>query len=558
MKELIRDTAFGHLIRLVSRGKYLQFAEERDPTIWTRFVDEKKSGYLAHHGDTNPPEDGEKEIEGLGGVRTRDDQYVLQEPPMRAHRGSGDSSRTRVGDEQIAVNHASGVKVDPEKGQDYHLVTWYGDNDPENPLNWSAFKKVFVTFELCLLTTSVYIGSSIYSVGTESVMATFGVSQVAATLGLCLFVAGYGLGPMLWSPMSEIPQIGRNPIYLGTLAVFVAFQAPTALASNFGMLLAFRFLTGFFGSPVLATGGASLSDIYAPAQRAYAMSIWGVAAVCGPTLGPVVGAFAVQFGGFNSTISAPWTWPIWILMWLSAFCLVFLFFFMPETSANNILVRRTRRLRKITGDDKLICEPELMSRQMTGNAIVQMILVKPFTLNFTEPMVFLLNLYIALIYGILYIWFESFVIVFVEIEHFSLYQEGLAYLGILVGVFVTIPPFFIYLKKYLEPKFDANGNIQPEERLTSAFVGAFMIPICLFWFGWSAGRTHWIMPIIGSSFFGGGSFLLFNSVLNYLPDAYPEHAASVLAGNDLMRSSFGAGFPVSCLTMGSYGSYTDV
>ena len=56
--------------------------------------------------------------------------------------------------------------------------------------------------------------------------------------------------------MSEIPQIGRNPIYLATLAVFVAFQAPTALASNFGMLLAFRFLTGFFGSPVLATGGA--------------------------------------------------------------------------------------------------------------------------------------------------------------------------------------------------------------------------------------------------------------------------------------------------------------
>lgn len=60
----------------------------------------------------------------------------------------------------------------------------------------------------------------------------------------------------IWSPMSEIPQIGRNPIYLATLAVFVAFQAPTALASNFGMLLAFRFLTGFFGSPVLATGGA--------------------------------------------------------------------------------------------------------------------------------------------------------------------------------------------------------------------------------------------------------------------------------------------------------------
>jgi hypothetical protein len=59
-------------------------------------------------------------------------------------------------------------------------------------MNWSKVKKFFVTFEICLLTTSVYIGSSIYSAGTESVMATFGVSQVAATLGLTLFVAGYG------------------------------------------------------------------------------------------------------------------------------------------------------------------------------------------------------------------------------------------------------------------------------------------------------------------------------------------------------------------------------
>jgi len=43
--------------------------------------------------------------------------------------------------------------------------------------------------------------------------------------------------------------------------------------------------------------------------------------------------------------------------------------------------------------------------------------------------------------------------------------------------------------------------------------------------------------------------LLFNSVLNYLPDAYPEYAASVLAGNDLFRSSFGAGFPLFASAM---------
>ena len=187
MADLIRDTAFGHLIRFVTRSKYLQYAEERDPSIWTRYIDEKKSAHLAHHGDTNSPEDGAA-IEGLGGVRTRENGGHDSE---NGGHDSETSSQTRVGEE--GVNHASGVKVDTEKGKDVHLVTWYGDNDPENPMNWSLAKRIFVTAEICLLTTSVYIGSSIYSAGTQDVMAIFGVSRVAATLGLTLFVAGYGI-----------------------------------------------------------------------------------------------------------------------------------------------------------------------------------------------------------------------------------------------------------------------------------------------------------------------------------------------------------------------------
>lgn len=414
-------------------------------------------------------------------------------------------------------------------------------NTTQNPMNWSLNKKLFVTFEICLLTFGIYIGSAIYTAGIEDVTVVFGVSKVAATLGLTLFVAGYGLGPMLWSPMSEIPQVGRQPVYFGTLLIFVLFQIPTALATNFGMLLAFRFLTGFFGSPVLATGGASLSDIFTPKKRAYAISVWGVAAVCGPTLGPLIGGFAAEAKG--------WTWTIWELMWMSGFALVMIFFFLPETSANNILYRKTRRLRKITGNKDLICEPEIQGESMTGKDIVMMVLVRPITLNFQEPMVFLLNLYIALIYGLLYIWFESFPIVFIEGYGFSLGLEGVAFLGIFVGALVVIPPFWAYLYYYTEPRFDENGNIAPEQRLPPAFVGGICVVICLFWFGWSSGRSPWIVPIIGSSFFSIGAFCLFNAVLNYLGDAYPDYVASVLAGNDLMRSAFGAGFPLFATAM---------
>lgn len=127
------------------------------------------------------------------------------------------------------------------------------------------------------------------------------------------------------------------------------------------MLLAFRFLTGLFGSPALATGGATIADMYRPQKQAYGLAIWGIGAVCGPVLGPLVGGFAAQ--------AEDWTWPIWELMWLSGFCWVFLFFLLPETSSANIIYRRTKRLRQITGDQGLTCEPEIMAEQMTANDV---------------------------------------------------------------------------------------------------------------------------------------------------------------------------------------------
>jgi MFS transporter, DHA1 family, multidrug resistance protein len=184
-----------------------------------------------------------------------------------------------------------------------HLVSFTNDTPVQNPRNWSLAKKCFVTFNICFLTTSVYIGSAIYTAGLRDVMQEFEISQTVAILGLTLYVAGYGLGPMLWAPMSEVPYFGRNPVYIGTLAVFVGFNFAVVYAKNTGMLLAFRFLTGFFGSPVLATGGATIADLYKPSKMPYALAVYGIANVLGPVLGPLVGGFAAEFKGWTCECS---------------------------------------------------------------------------------------------------------------------------------------------------------------------------------------------------------------------------------------------------------------
>ena len=87
MVGLIRDTAFGQIVRVASGRRYFKYPEEENHDLWKKFIDEKKSGHLAHHGSTAPPEDGE-EINGLGGTRTRDDGSSAD---------SETSSKTHVG-----------------------------------------------------------------------------------------------------------------------------------------------------------------------------------------------------------------------------------------------------------------------------------------------------------------------------------------------------------------------------------------------------------------------------------------------------------------------------
>lgn len=323
---------------------------------------------------------------------------------------------------------------------------------------------------------------------------------------------------------------------------FAVLQLPIIYAPNFGTLLAFRFITGLIGSPVLATGGATIAEMYAPQKQAYGMGVWDIATVFGPAIGPLIGGVAAATKG--------WKWTIWELVWLSGFCFVFLFFFLPETSSNNILYRRTSRIRALTKNPKIKCKPELEAEGMSWKDFGVAVLIRPFSLSFTEPICFVLNLYSALIYGLLYLWFESFPIVFVDIYHFSGGTEGLAFLGMLIGSFTIMVPFFYYTHRFVEPQFNENDQLRPEVRLQPAMVGAFFIPVCLFWFGWSARPSiHWIMPIIGSAFFSMGSFLLYMAVFSYLGDAYPKYVASVFAGNDLIRSVFGAAFPLFANTM---------
>jgi hypothetical protein len=92
----------------------------------------------------------------------------------------------------------------------------------------------------------------------------------------------------------------------------------------------------------------------------------------------------------------------------------------------------------------------------------------------------------AILLGILYLFFGAFPLVFQNNHGFSLSQTGLAFLGLLVGMLAGVSSDPIWRRVYgrlvrrREEQGGEFGVSEPEDRLPSTILGAWVIPIALF------------------------------------------------------------------------------
>jgi len=282
--------------------------------------------------------------------------------------------------------------------QTLKIVSWDGPDDPENPLNLPLIQKIIITLLIDLYTWSIYVGSSLYTSTQDAVMAKFGVGHVEAPLGLALYVLAYGLGALLFSPLSEIPAIGRSPPYVVSGILFVLLSIPTSLVDSFAGLMVLRFLIGFMGSPALATAGASLADIWGPVYFPYAIALWAATTALGPSLGPPISSFAVEALG--------WRWSSWELLIIAGVVYALFFCLVPETSAPTILYYRAKQRREVTGDITFRSEEEAKSSNGTLGIRLWNSMIKPWEINVRDPAVLFTSFYFGLLYGIYYSFFE--------------------------------------------------------------------------------------------------------------------------------------------------------
>jgi DHA1 family multidrug resistance protein-like MFS transporter len=274
-----------------------------------------------------------------------------------------------------------------------------------------------------------------------------------------------------------------------------------------------RFFSGFFGASPLAVVAAVFSDMFDNRLRGLAITLFSMTVFTGPLFAPFIGGFIV-----DSYLG--WRWTEYICGFMGAIALVLDIFFLQETYPPVVLIEKAAELRRRTKNWGIHAKQEEI--EVDFRELMSKNFSRPLRILVTEPIVLLLSIYMAFIYGLLYLFLTAYPIVFQQIHGFNKGVGGLPYFGMIIGQLLA-GVFIILSQPSYNRKLTANGGIPvPEWRLPPVMIGGVAFALGLFWFGWSGYKPsiHWIVPTLSGLLTGFGLLSIFLQSLNYIVDAY--------------------------------------
>lgn len=127
------------------------------------------------------------------------DEYRIEVPGGEI---SGPEEPAEFAAEAERASLAAG-RAPTNQSRHYRLVTFEPD-DPGNPKNWSKAFKWYITMVVAVTCFVVAFASSVVTADVTGVMEEFDVSEEVVLLTITLFVIGFGVGPMVFAPLSEV------------------------------------------------------------------------------------------------------------------------------------------------------------------------------------------------------------------------------------------------------------------------------------------------------------------------------------------------------------------
>lgn len=364
-------------------------------------------------------------------------------------------------------------------------------------------------------------------------MRDLNCTQFQATLGLSLFIIGFAIVPLFTSPLSE--EFGRRYLYVVCALVYTLCQVMTALSTNAAMMIVSRLLAGSFGSTGATVVTGTIADIWSSKDRGLPMSLYSFAVVSSLGLGSLVA------GWIEANPKLGWRWIQWISVIFSGAYFVLVVVYMRETRVAVITTRLARKMRKETGSDRYRARSEDSDNARDLKKLIWVSSTRALFLLLTEPTVQVMSLWIAFTWGVLFCLIESISPELQSLYGFNVGDTGSAFIALTLG---SILGFFAsrYQETLYRKHVDAKGQ---EARLYLAMAAAFLLPIGVFMWAWTAdSNVPWIVPLIALTIFMTGAYILYFVVFVYLADCYGMYASSAVAGQSLLRNLLATVFPL--------------
>lgn len=444
----------------------------------------------------------------------------------------------------------------------------------DDPFQWSLARKRLVTYLACACNIIAAYASGAYAFPEKQLTAKWGINHVVYSLGIFIFTFGFGITPMFLAPLSEIN--GRRPVFIASGLLFVLTTLTCGLTNSFAGMLLSRFFLGVGGSTFSTMGGGILADIWVTAERNTAMTLFTGATLFGTGIGPLVSGIVAE--------KLLWRWVFYIQVFTTGFVVAIIIFFFRETRGSIVLSQKANSINKWydaiesagaigvsippTSPPLGPSSPDLEKHHPihTTHAssstthrlrykvladeqrasivkLVSLSLYRPFHLLVTEPVVFWFSVWISFAWSILYLQFGSIPLVFQTSYNFTLAQTGYVFTAMCVGgILATVIGIAQdhWAVKHYPHKFN-----DPEGRLLFTCIEAALVPIGLFWFGWTCyPSVHWILPTIAMGVATMGICSVFLAVFNYSADVYRSYASSALAASGVCRNLVAGSFPL--------------
>ena len=386
-----------------------------------------------------------------------------------------------------------------------------------------------------------------YTTGLEQYRKEWHLDVTTVYAGVTVFTICFAIAPMILAPFSELQ--GRRPVFVASGIIFVIAQIGSAVTSTFVGMLLTRALAGISCSVFSTVVGGVLSDVYTSNERNKPMVIFTGAALSGTGLGPLVSGILAQH--------LSWRWIFYVQTITCGVVVIALTFFFKETRASVLLRRKAQVLNAwydarekagYVGLEKseeggairrVRWKVEKAAERNTLYAMIRISLSRPLHLLLTESVVFWFSLWMAFAWSVLYMTFEALPLVFTTNHGFNTQQNGLVFSAIIVASLIAAPAAIV------QDNFTRRSEKGPEGRLYNAGLQSTLLPIGLFWLGWTLFPSiHWIVPVLAVGCITLGIFSIYLAVFNYLADTYGSFASSAIAAQSFCRNVFAAVIPL--------------